>query len=122
MMHALLDDRLRILIDRKFIQMDDERDRLVQRKFPHPAQDELLGIAVQVLFRERRGVHRIEELPDFPQVQFNPARRVFSLWHRLTNQETGQNTSKSPAGMNGVGRQRQTCNRAKRRSWGIEQM
>jgi len=40
-------------------------------KFLRPTQDEFLGVVVEIFFVKRRRVHRVEELVDVPQVQFN---------------------------------------------------
>jgi len=50
-------------------QVDTQFDRSVRRKFLGPAYDELLRVVVEILFNERRRVHRIEELVRIAQFQ-----------------------------------------------------
>ena len=52
--------------------VDYQRDRFVQRKLPRPTHDELFRITVQVLFVERRGVHRVKQLAHLPKVELDP--------------------------------------------------
>ena len=59
--------------------MHDERHGFIQRKLAHPAEDEFLRIAVQVPFGKRGGIHGVEQLPDFAQVQFYFVRQVFGF-------------------------------------------
>jgi hypothetical protein len=56
-------------------QVDDQRYGIQTGQFLCPADDELLGVGVEVLLLERRGVQRVEQLTDFAQADFDPLAR-----------------------------------------------
>lgn len=59
--------------------MDAQYERLTMMEFLRPADDEFLGIVVEVFFLKRRRVHRIEELLDPIDVNLDrPLLRRFS--------------------------------------------
>jgi len=54
---------------RPLVQVDAQFERSVKGEFLSPAHDEFFRIVVEILFNERRRVHRIEELVHVAQFQ-----------------------------------------------------
>jgi hypothetical protein len=57
------------IFGRPLIQVDTQFDRSVRREFLSPTDDEFFCVVIQILFNERRRVHRIEELVRIAQFQ-----------------------------------------------------
>ena len=55
---------LRVAVRRKLVHMDDERDRIAARKFSRPTDDKFFRIIIEVSLVERRRIHRVEQLLD----------------------------------------------------------
>src|SRR5215469_5130077 len=71
-MDGLLDHAFGILT-RPVLQMDAQLERFVDRKLARPAHDEVLRVIVEVLFKERRRVHRVEQLADIMHFEADAA-------------------------------------------------
>src|SRR5215218_10148398 len=76
-MHRLLDQPPRLFLCGKLLTIDNQLNRLMPMKFLRPTDDEFLRVMVQVLLMERRRIHRVEELADIAQTQFDTMRRPF---------------------------------------------
>ena len=63
-MHSGFDQVLRVALCRKLVYMDDQRDCIAARKFLCPTDDELFRIIIEVSLLERRRIHRVEQLLD----------------------------------------------------------
>jgi len=57
------------IFGRPLVQVDTQFDCSVRREFLRPAYDEFFRVVVEILFNERRRVHRIEELVQVAQFQ-----------------------------------------------------
>src|SRR5262249_13165236 len=73
----------RIAQDRRFfrqagwtIEMDEKRERRVGRNVPRPRHDEFLGIGIEILLTERRRIDRIEQLPQFRDMDLDDFARL----------------------------------------------
>ena len=51
--------------------MDHQLETVALRQLVRPADDELLGILVEITVKERRGIHRIEQLGEIAQLQID---------------------------------------------------
>ena len=89
MVDGLFDPGLGFLLLGQRAQMDYARDRFVYGVLPRPTHDELFPITVQVLFVERRGVHRVEQLAHIPKVQLDAThvRLAMAARGRIHDQE-----------------------------------
>ncbi len=63
-MNRLRDVRLPRLVELLRWNPDDELEGALQRIFVCPPDDELLGLPVEIPFMKRRGIERVEELPE----------------------------------------------------------
>ena len=50
------------VVGRPLVQVDAQFERSFRREFLGPAHDEFLRVVVEILFNERRRIHRIEQL------------------------------------------------------------
>jgi hypothetical protein len=67
--------------------VDDELQFVLAGMFARPAHDELLGVAIQIPFMEGRGIHRVEELTQLIQLQFNQSCHVRVRDDSIRNRE-----------------------------------
>ena len=56
--------------------MHDQSHRYFERIFACPAYDEFLRIMIEVLLVKRRRIHRVKELLDVLQLQFDGIARI----------------------------------------------
>ena len=64
MMHGDFNQVLRVALRRNLVYMDDQGNWVAARKFLCPTDDELFGIIIEVSLVERRRIHRVEQLLD----------------------------------------------------------
>jgi hypothetical protein len=64
MMHSRFKQVLRAGLCRKLVYMDYQRDWIAARKFLRPTDDKLFGIFIEVSLVEWRRIHRVEQLLD----------------------------------------------------------
>ena len=55
--------------------MDDQRDWIAARKFLRPTDNEFFRVIIEVSLVERRGIHRVEELLDSIDENFDSMKR-----------------------------------------------
>ena len=63
-MYSVFDQVLRVRLRRSLAYMDDQRNRIAPRKFLCPTDDKLFRIIIEIPLLERRRVHRVEQLLD----------------------------------------------------------
>ena len=73
-MNGFFDQLLRIGVARILAQRNDQDNRIAYRVFLGPAHDEFFRIVIQILFVKWGWVHRVEELTEFIQVDFDAVR------------------------------------------------
>src|SRR5215471_15892695 len=64
MMHSGFNEMLRVRLRRSLVYLNDQRDWIAARKFLRPTDDELFRIIIEVPLLERRRIHRVEQLLD----------------------------------------------------------
>ena len=74
-MHSGFKKMPRIAVGRKLVHMDDQRDWIAARKFLRPTNNEFFRIIIEVSLVKRGGIHRIEELLDSIDKNFDPMKR-----------------------------------------------
>ena len=72
--HGGFNQMLRIAVRRKLVYMDEQRDWIAAREFLCPTDDKFFRIIIEVSLVERRGVHRVEQLLDSIDEDFD------SMW------------------------------------------
>jgi hypothetical protein len=79
-LHGRFNELLRIAVRGKLIHINDQRDWVPPRKFLCPTNDELFRIIIEVSLVERRRIHRVEQLLDSINKNFDsmglPLRRL----------------------------------------------
>ena len=63
-MHSGFNQMLRVPLCGNLVYMDDQRDWIAARKFLCPTDDEFFRIIIEVSLVERRRIHRVEQLLD----------------------------------------------------------
>jgi len=70
-MNRVFEHLLGVMFLRWCSEMDYQHHRILQGQFARPADDEFLRIMVQVPLVERGWIHRVEELVNIPQIEFD---------------------------------------------------
>jgi hypothetical protein len=65
---------MRICVARILAQKNDQDNRITNRIFLGPTDDEFFRIVIQILFVKWGWIQRVEELTDFLQVDFDAVR------------------------------------------------
>jgi hypothetical protein len=74
-MHSGFNQVLRVPLFGNLVYMDDQRDWVPARKFLCPTDDELFRIIIEVSLVERRRIHRVEQLLDSLDENFDSMKR-----------------------------------------------
>ena len=74
-MHSGFNQMLRVAVRRKLVHMDDQRDWIAARKFLCPTDDKFFRVIIEVSLVERRRIHRVEQLLDSIDKNFDSMMR-----------------------------------------------